>query len=226
MILNPDTRMHAGSLAGLVRQVAGPQYAVAGPRLLNTSGSLQRWTAGAFPTLSNLLRHYLFLDRLGLPLGARSLYLEARNDCLHEVDWLTGACMAIRRDCLGGQLFDEQYFLYGEDMALCYRLQQAKHRIVYAPEFCVTHHLGRSLAQQTGELSVAPITAARRFFSSHHGRVAVLLFDLITGTGFALRATLYGTLYLLKRDHDAGTRARICLRYALAALRLSGMRRS
>jgi GT2 family glycosyltransferase len=220
VLLNPDTRMHPGSLEGLVKLVSGSRYAVAGPRLLNTDGSLQRWTAGGFPTLSNLLWHYLFLDRLHLPWAPRSLYLEAGKDHLHEVDWLTGACMAVRRDCLDGQLFDEQYFLYSEDMALCHRLRQAGHRIVYAPEFRVTHHLGRSLAQQTGEVSVAPIRAARRFFGSHHGRTAVLAFDAITGGGFLLRAALYACLSLVRRDPHARLRARTCLRYAAAALRL------
>jgi len=118
LLLNPDTVVHPGAIAALVAHLdAHPDVGVTGCRLLNADGTLQRWTGGAYPRLLNLANHYFFLDRL-LPAAWRPmpLYLDRDVACDIDVDWVSGACMLLRGSALQGRLFDEGYFMYGEDM--------------------------------------------------------------------------------------------------------------
>jgi GT2 family glycosyltransferase len=71
-----------------------------------------------------------------------------------EVDWLVGAAMLARRAALEevrrpdtAGPFDETFFMYCEEVDLCYRLKQAGWRIVYVPEAIVVHYEGRSSEQ-------------------------------------------------------------------------------
>src|SRR5438045_643610 len=109
VLLNPDTEVLDHALDRMVLHLEGaPRVAALGCRLLNSDGSLQRWTAGAFPTLWNLMCHFLFLDWvLPRPLRPQPLFLD--RDVRHdfEPEWVSGACMALRREALGDTIFNE-----------------------------------------------------------------------------------------------------------------------
>jgi GT2 family glycosyltransferase len=156
--------------------------------LLNSDGSLQRWTGGAFPTLRNVAAHYLFLGRF-LPAAVcpASLYLEGEASAVVDVDWVSGACLLLRRSAVGDFIFDPGFFMYGEDMELCQRLRNAGGRVVYTPFSSVVHHQGASMKQQTGTVLLSSIKGPRRFFSLTRPRAAVLVFDVLTVAGFFLR---------------------------------------
>jgi GT2 family glycosyltransferase len=85
------------------------------------------------PRLAVSTRNVLDADNAGPePLG-------------HVVDWVSGACMLVRREAFaaaGG--FDERYFLYWEDADLCRRLRAAGHHVRYAPAATAIHRVGHS----------------------------------------------------------------------------------
>jgi GT2 family glycosyltransferase len=214
LLLNPDAALLPGSLSRLSAVLdSRPGTRAAGARLLNSDGSLQRWTGGAFPSLWNVACHYLFLSRL-LPAALRppSLYLEREADGEIDVDWVCGACLLLRRDAVGDFIFDPGFFLYGEDMELCQRIRATGGNVVYTPRASVVHHQGASIRQQKGGVLLSSLKGPRRFFSLSHSRAAVFAFDALTVAGFLVRWLAYGAAARLRssaalRDRCASSRS-------------------
>jgi N-acetylglucosaminyl-diphospho-decaprenol L-rhamnosyltransferase len=83
-----------------------------------------------------------------------------------DVDWVSGACMAIRRlafSSVGG--FDPGYFMYVEDLDLCWRLRRAGWRVLYLPAASVTHVGGVSSRRHPYRMLAAHHRSTLRFFS-------------------------------------------------------------
>jgi GT2 family glycosyltransferase len=151
LILNPDARFTQGSLGELVcfldhRQAAG----ACGPMITSLSGEFQSSCRRGFPTPLNALGYYLRLDRL-MPqsriwAGYRSCGASPEDEI--KTDLLSGSCFLIRtqvfRD-IGG--FDEDYFLFGEDIDICWKLRAAGQEIWFVPSARVIHRKGASMAQ-------------------------------------------------------------------------------
>ncbi len=193
LLLNPDTLILENAIARMVERMdARTEVAAMGCRLVNADGSLQRWTGGAFPSVANVARHYLFLDVL-VPRALRPapLYLDYDTGAEIDVDWVSGACMILRRSMLAGRLFDPAFFMYGEDMELCQRLKLAGHRVVYSPAASIVHYQGASMKQQRGEVLLSSLKGPRQFYRQLHGERALWCFDLLTVLGFGLRCMLY-----------------------------------
>lgn len=124
LFLNPDARLPLGACDALVERLERePGVGLVGPRLVG--GGPPGW--GRTPTLCRLLRRRLQDDPGGEPAEG-------------PVDWILGACMLGRAELLrqlGG--FDEDYFLYGEDLDLCDRVAAARFSVVYYPTVAVPH---------------------------------------------------------------------------------------
>jgi N-acetylglucosaminyl-diphospho-decaprenol L-rhamnosyltransferase len=221
LLLNPDTRVMDGALERMLTMMkASPRVGAIGCRLLNGDGSLQKWTGGAFPSLAKVARHYLFLDRLFPGVVGSPLYLDRDVDADLEVDWVSGACMLLRREALGARIFDEAYFLYGEDMDLCHRLRQAGWRVIYTPAVSILHYQGASLKQQQGDILLSSLKGPRQFYRLTHGGRRLWLFDALTVAGFALRWLLYGASSMWtgkprSREKAASSRAYLGLAWRL-----------
>ena len=150
LILNPDTVVEPGTVKALSEALErDPGLAIVGPRMENTDGSLYP-SVRRFPDLPVAVGHAF----LGLVWPANPYTRNYRMlDWDHErpdpdVDWVGGACLLVRRsafDVVSG--FDEAYFMYVEDVDLCWRLGRAGWRIGYEPDGRVTHALGGSSRQ-------------------------------------------------------------------------------
>jgi O-antigen biosynthesis protein len=134
LFLNSDVLVHRGWLTPLLELLDDESVAAAGPRLLNPDGTLQ--LAGALLSRSGSTLPYGFGDDPGEP----------EYTFRREVDYLSGACLLVRRaafDEAGG--FDPVYGLgYFEDADLCLALAARGYRVVYEPGSVVTHALGAS----------------------------------------------------------------------------------
>lgn len=153
LLLNPDTRMHPGSLEALAGYLDDhPSTGIAGPKLLNADGSLQR-TGIAFPSIWNLCADLFGLDRL-FPHSRffgrhRRLYLNPEEPA--EVDFLQGSCLLMRRSVLDAVgLLDEQFFMYFEETDLCRRVRDAGWTVAYVPGAVVTHLGGSGASLYSG----------------------------------------------------------------------------
>lgn len=148
LLLNPDTEVQDGAVAALVKHLeAHPEVGAVGPRLLDPDGSLQ-YSCRRFPGYFTIFfGRYSFLTRLlpGNPFSARYLYLDWDHRSAAEVDWLSGACLMVRREVLDGVgPLDDGYFLFVEDMDWCRRIRDAGWRVEYVADAVVKHWIGAS----------------------------------------------------------------------------------
>ena len=108
--------------------------------------------------------------------------------------------MLVRRDCIGNQLFSEQFFMYGEDMELCHRMRQMGKRVVYTPTISIIHIQGASMNKQRGEILLSSLKGLRMFYALTRGTTWIWLFDLLTIVGFLVRSVLYSFLGIFSRS--------------------------
>jgi hypothetical protein len=155
-----DEHANVGVVGPLVRDPDGSVQASARRFPGATTGFAGRssWLSRVWPTNRWTRRNLLAREVLSDPV---------------EVDWVSGACMMVRRtafEAIDGM--DEQFFLYWEDADLCFRLKQRGWLTTYDPTVAVTHLTGRSSAQARRESLIAFHRSAFRYYRKHGGLTA------------------------------------------------------
>ncbi|MCB0254170.1 MAG: glycosyltransferase family 2 protein [Anaerolineae bacterium] len=149
LLLNSDTCLLPGALQAMLAFIAAhPPVGACGARLLNADGSLQP-SCQPMLTPEREFWRLSFLDML-LP---RATYRMASwpVDQPRQVEIIKGACLLLRRAALDqiGWL-DEAYFMYTEEVDLCYRLAQAGWELWWVPQAQVIHY-GAASSKQAAE---------------------------------------------------------------------------
>jgi N-acetylglucosaminyl-diphospho-decaprenol L-rhamnosyltransferase len=149
-VLNPDTVLASGVGAAVTaRFAAEADLGAVGPQLHNPDGSVYP-SARRIPTLPDAVGHgLLFFVWRDNPFTGRYRETGADPARPRDVDWVSGAAVWLRRtalDDVGG--WDERYFMYVEDVDLCWRLRRAGWRVAYEPAGSVEHLLGVSTANR------------------------------------------------------------------------------
>ncbi len=222
LLLNPDTEVPSGAIDRMVSDLqADERVAIVGSRLTNSDGSFQRAAGGAFPTIGNLAWNYLFLNRL-LPsrVAPPSVYLENDPPGLFEVDWVSGAALLFRREAVGARIFDPEYFMFGEDMALCSRMRRQGWKVLYSAHQSITHHHGQSYRQQSSwEVLETIYRGPRTFFRANHGPVAAIAYDGVLLVGYLLRWIIGAILRRVRPNRGYDEMARFSRNYVGVILR-------
>ncbi len=174
LVLNPDCRLRAGMGLLLLNELQRhATCAVMAPAILDTSGTLQESARGDPDMLTGLFGRTSLLSRVfpNSRLTRRNLrasVLSDATDSSQPVDWVSGACMLIRRDALAGVGgFDEGYFLYWEDADLCRRLRKAGWETRYLNAAVATHDVGQSSRNARRLANREFHRSAYRYFSTH-----------------------------------------------------------
>lgn len=197
LFLNPDTVVEAGALDRLLDWMkAHPEAGAIGPRMTYPDGELQH-SARAFPSFGAGLFRNSFLGRL-FPNNPWSRgYLMADSDANREreVDWLSGSAILARRAALdsietGNGPWDEDFFMYCEDIDLCYRLRLRNWPRWYVPGATIQHHIGKSSDFAQGKSIRRHHLAMWLFYRKHYGRGRGVLLAPVALLGIATRATL------------------------------------
>jgi GT2 family glycosyltransferase len=178
LMLNPDTLPQPGALDALVDFLqAHPQAGAAGSRLLNPDGSPQD-SCFPFPTLAREFWRLFHLDRF----RAYGVYDMRAWDTERPrpVEVLQGTSLLLRREALDETgLLDEGYFVYTEEVDLCYRLHQAGWELHWVPRSRVVHFGGQSTRQANRAMFVSLYRTKTQYFRKHHGRGSALAYRLI-----------------------------------------------
>ena len=167
LALNPDTEVHARTLERLLGVMdAHPEIGIAGPRLLRPDGSFDHASRRSFPTLLGALGHFSGIGRRR-ECGRLAQY-RAPHVARGQVDAVNGAFMLIRRTALEEVgLFDEGYWMYMEDLDLCFRFKQAGWVTWYEPTAVAMHVKGGSAGKRSPKLVLAFHRGMWRFYRTH-----------------------------------------------------------
>lgn len=160
-VVTPDVRVEPGALQAMAAAV-GPETGILGGRLMNVDGTPQG-SCGPAPNLFN------WSARLALPKAGRRYYLRHPSSGRREVDWVTGAFLAVTRACwerIGG--FDEKFFMYYEDADYCARARAAGFDVVYCGDALARHGNPHATGTRRPDWIEAEIRKSHlRYFKKH-----------------------------------------------------------
>jgi N-acetylglucosaminyl-diphospho-decaprenol L-rhamnosyltransferase len=182
-VLNEDTTADDWAFERIVAYLdAHPRVAALGPRLVYPDGHLQD-SAWRFPTPLVSTLGLLTVGKLGVKQSA--------GDASRRVDWVMGAALVLRREALEEVgLFDEEFFLYSEEVDLQLRLRQAGWEVHYFPGATVVHHESQFSAEIPERRINEMWRSRHRYWHKHHGGIGARVAALATGGQYAVRAAV------------------------------------
>lgn len=170
LLLNPDVTMNpqaVGRLADFL--ITRPDAAAVGPRLMYPDGRLDPDARRAFPVPSTLFYRTVGLSRLfpkSKVFGRHNMGHLPETD-VHEMDAGTAACLMVRMAALDRiGFFDPRYFMFGEDLDLCYRLKLGGWKVFYVPTAKARHRIKPESQQQ--RMSLDRHRAMWTYHFKHH----------------------------------------------------------
>ena len=198
LLINPDTVVQEDTLRIMLDFFREhPEVGLAGCKILNPDGTFELACRRSFPTpwvaftklfgLASLMPKSKVFGRYNLT------YLDPEKS--YEVDAISGSFMMVRRDVVqsvGG--LDEEFFMYGEDLDWCYRIQHAGWKISYVPSTSIIHYKGESTRRSSLNEIQTFYEAMHLFVKKHHGRSNVLARTLKIGISITAQAALIKSL--------------------------------
>jgi N-acetylglucosaminyl-diphospho-decaprenol L-rhamnosyltransferase len=190
LLLNPDTILPPSALSDMMQFMVGhPQAGAAGPRLVRADGSLDRACRRSFPTPQVAAYRFSGLSRLfpNSPRFGRYNLTYLPPDLTTEVDSVVGAFMLIRGEALSqAGLLDEQFFMYAEDLDLCYRIKQRGWEVWYNSSVTVLHYKGQSSRQRSKFANVQFYQTMRLFHDKHFKEQSTFLVNWLIYAGVGM----------------------------------------
>jgi hypothetical protein len=205
LLLNPDTELRENSLRILADRLGSLSKAGAvGCRLANADGSLQTSCVQAFPTVLNQ-----FLDS-ELFRGLFPRWSIWGTAPLHSSEPLpaeavSGACIMVKRevfDRVGG--FSSHYFMYGEDLDLCFKIRRAGYGVYHVPETTIVHFGGGSTRQSVSNFSnVMMRESVYQFLQHNRGKFSAASYKAAMAAASVMRMILILPFLLVPRQRAA-----------------------
>ena len=175
LFLNPDTTVVGSAIDTMFSQMENmPSAGAIGCKLLNADGSVQTSCIQSFPTILNQLLNSDFLMGLfpkSRLWGMAPLFSAAKGPA--EVEVLSGACIMMRRSLFEQiGLFSNDYFMYAEDLDLCYKARQSGYKNYYIPNATIFHFGGGSTQRRPSDFAVVMMRASVwRFLRKTRGQI-------------------------------------------------------
>jgi GT2 family glycosyltransferase len=203
--LNSDTIVHAGALRKVLDFAhAHPDYGMIGPKLLNPDGSLQ-FSCRRFPNPVAALFRNTPLGKLFPNNRFTREYLMQDWDHTkpREVDWVSGAAFLVRKEVIDKiGLFDEEYFMFCEDVDWCWRAWKAGFKVVYYPEAVITHAIGRSTDKAPNRMIGRFHRSMLRFYTKNMLPQAFVLLRPFCWLAAAFAIFLRASIFITKNKID------------------------
>jgi GT2 family glycosyltransferase len=203
LLLNPDTMAVNGCFESVLTYMRKhPDVGIVGPRILDADGSTQG-SARSFPNfVTALFGRNSILTRFwpNNPISRTSI-LNSKSDGRNpmEVDWVSGACMIVRKEARNevGAL-DDRFFVYWEDVDWCKRMWERGWRVVYFPAATIVHNIGGSSGKKPIRSILEFHKSCYRFIKKHGNGFLKLMNPVIIGA-LAIRLTVAVLLNRLGR---------------------------
>jgi N-acetylglucosaminyl-diphospho-decaprenol L-rhamnosyltransferase len=176
LLLNSDTIVPGGAIDRLLDELrADPRTGVLGPRLVNASGRLELSVGPMIGPFAELRQKTL--SRLYERGFAPAVWVVSRRlRRPRRVDWVSGACLMVRREAAeGAGLLDERFPLYCEDVDFCAAIRRWGREVRFTPRVEITHVGGASASAAAGPASRMYRRSQLAFYEKHHPRWAPIL---------------------------------------------------
>ena len=199
LLLNSDTVVWQNTLENIYNYMENNKdVGASGCRVLLENGELDKACKRSFPNVKNS-----FFRLFHIPNNSKDDNYNLDNlpdDGIYEIDCLTGAFMFIRKDVLDEIGFlDETFFMYGEDIDMCFRIKQAGWKIVYYGKSKITHFKGASSKKQKSKLIYEFYRAMYIYYKKHHANESSLIVNIIVYIGIAILCILKLFLNIFKK---------------------------
>ncbi len=188
LFLNSDTIVKEKSLQNLIGFLnKNEKIGILGAKLILKDGSIQPWAIGYNPNILKALlekplgflgkyfAHNKWFKNLSYPFTLRFW----EHDKIKEIDWVTGAALLIRKSVLnkiGG--FDPSFFLYFEDVDLCFRARKAGYKVLFYPEAEIIHFGGGSITSSSKQKEIY-YQSQKYFYKKHYSWFSQFLLLII-----------------------------------------------
>ena len=198
LLINPDTVVQEDTLRVMLKFFKGnPEAGLAGCKILNPDGTFQLACRRSFPTpwvaFTKLFGLAALMPKSRLFGKYNLTYLE--TDKTYEVDSVSGSFMMVRRKVyqqVGG--LDEEFFMYGEDLDWCFRIQHSGWKIFYVPSTSIIHYKGESTRRSSLNEIRTFYEAMHLFVEKHHGRSNAMSWILKVGISVSSKIALLRSL--------------------------------
>ncbi|MDP4195974.1 MAG: glycosyltransferase, partial [Bacteroidota bacterium] len=192
LLINPDTIVQEDTFEKLIAFFEStPDAGLAGCKVLNSDGTLQlacrRGFPGPWASFCKVTGLSSFFPKSKLFAKYNLTYLDENKT--YEVDAISGAFMLMKREvyqAVGG--FDSQFFMYGEDLDLCYRIQKAGYKVYYFHDTQIIHYKGESTKRSSMDETKVFYDAMHLFVKKHFSSSFIV--EVILQFAIALRKTL------------------------------------
>jgi GT2 family glycosyltransferase len=201
LLLNSDAFMQSGGVAAMVDYLRqNPQIAAVGPRLLNADGSLQI-SCFPFPSPWRAWVENLWLSRVFSGAKLIGDYRQWDHNSPRVVDFVSGACMMIRREVyeqIGG--FDDRFFMYAEETDWQKRMWRNGWKIAFTPAAVVTH-LGGGSKNDANRSRLNFFNSLDIYEYKHHGLMGLILLRCAMIVGCAARVVAWAIKWMTSSAH-------------------------
>ena len=199
LLLNSDTIVWENTLESIYNYMEDHKdVGACGCRVLLENGELDKACKRSFPNVKNS-----FFRLFHIPTNSADDNYNLDNlpdDEIYEIDCLTGAFMFMRKEALDtAGLLDETFFMYGEDIDLCYRIKNSGWKIIYYGESKITHLKGASSKKQKSKLIYEFYRAMYIYYKKHHAEESSFIVNIVVYIGIAVLCILKLFLNLFKK---------------------------
>lgn len=199
LLLNSDTVVWQDTLEDIYNYMEKHEdVGACGCRVLLENGELDKACKRSFPNVKNS-----FFRLFHIPTKSSNdnyNLTDLPDDEVYEIDCLTGAFMFMRKDALDDAgLLDETFFMYGEDIDLCYRIKKAGWKIIYYGKSKITHLKGASSKKQKSKLIYEFYRAMYIYYKKHHASESIFIVNWVVYFGIALLCCLKLFLNIFKK---------------------------
>lgn len=200
LLLNSDTKVHGNCLEACLKQMESqPEIGALGCKVVLPDGTLDHACKRGFPTPQASLYYFLKWDKKDPIKYGQYDALHLGEDEVGEVDVLMGAFMLMPKRVLDEVgLLDEIFFMYGEDIDLCFRIKEAGYKILYYPKERITHFKGGSSKRRRHKVIFDFHHAMWIFYKKNYFKRYNLLVSGLVGLGIWCKCLLELTKNSLK----------------------------
>lgn len=199
LLLNSDTIVKENTLENIYNYMEKHHdVGAVGCKVVLENGELDKACKRSFPNPSNAFSRLFHIKTKNNDYNLEEL----DDNGVYEIDCLTGAFMFIRRNALNDSgLLDETFFMYGEDIDLCYRIKKSGWKIVYYGKSEIVHYKGASSKKQKSKLIYEFYRAMYIYYKKHLWNDNSIFLNVLVFVGISLLCAFKLFLNLLKRKN-------------------------